>query len=47
MKILVIDVGGTYLKVLAMGQRTPRKMVTVIKRSNVKAFDRRRVEKWK
>jgi hypothetical protein len=31
-KILVIDVGGIHLKVLATGQRTPRKMVTVVKR---------------
>lgn len=45
MKILVIDIGGTHLKVLAIGQRTPRKMVTVVKRSNVKALDRRRIER--
>jgi polyphosphate glucokinase len=28
MKILVVDVGGTHVKVLAVGQKTPREFVS-------------------
>ena len=27
-RVLVVDVGGTHLKILATGQRTPRKIVS-------------------